>query len=348
MKGVLRPVLLCTGLLCLPLLAPGQEEDCLSRLDDAEVLFNSGIFEDIPALLNDCLESYSPENKQNAYRLIVLSQYLNDDVEEAEEIMLTLLKEYPEYRPAVNDLADFRFLYESFRVRKILELGVFTGPVFTQGHITEPYNPFQDQFVYSGKGPGISAGIHLGIPINPLISIGIQPAIRKYTFQLKHRKPVNGIYRIEQAEHHAEVRIPLFLRLTFLNGKQLQPYIKTGGALAHLFSAGTESRIERLDPETNEILNTSENIKRDHLAYRQNIYYYLGGGLGLKMNFNKYYLFIEGDYLHPMNNVMAPGANRFDQGNLWSNGWVDSDFRLSQATVRAGIVKSIYWIKKIR
>ena len=39
-----------------------------------------------------------------------------------------------------------------------------------------------------------------------------------------------------------------------------------------------------------EIINASDFIKRNHSDYRNQTYYYIYGGLGLRMNYNKFYL----------------------------------------------------------
>ena len=137
------------------------------------------------------------------------------------------------------------------------------------------------------------------------------------------------------------------VRFTFLKNR-FQPYVKVGGQVGYLLSVETESKLERLDPETGEIINPSETIKRDHSDYRERLNYYIGGGLGLRMNFNKFYLFAEADYYHPLNNMLASDQNRFEQSNLWSEAWVDSDFRIIHSSFRVGIARSLYSIKKIR
>ncbi|HEC44115.1 MAG TPA: PorT family protein [Bacteroides sp.] len=345
-KGLLRLTPLLTFLFCFSELI-GQESNCLERLDNAEILFNSGIFEDIPFLIEDCLESYSEENTKKAYRLIVLAYYMNDEVESAEISMKNLLLAYPEYRPSLGDQAEYLFVFESFKVRKVIDLGFMAGPIFTPGNLLEPFSPFQDRFLYASNLPGISAGVMINVPITSLFSISTEPTINRYAFQIQYDNPINEIYAIDQTETNIMLNIPLNVRFTFLNNR-FQPYVKFGGQMSLLLSVETESKLERLDPVTGEIINPSETIKRDHSIYRERLNYYVGGGLGLRMNFNKFYLFAEADYYHPLNNMLASDQNRFEQSNLWSEAWVDSDFRIIHAFFRVGIARSLYSIKKIR
>jgi hypothetical protein len=345
-KGLLRLTLLLSGLFCYTELI-GQEEDCLSRLNDAEILFNSGIFEEIPLFLEECLETFSEENTKKAYKLIILAYYMNDDVESAEIKMDQLLSTYPEYKPPVGAEAEFQFVYESFRVRKVMDLGFMVGPIFTPGSIIEPYSPFQDQFSYASGFPGITAGALINFPVNSFFSISTEPSISQYSFQIKYENAINGIYAIDQTERNTMFNIPLFARFTFFKN-QYQPYLKVGGELGLLLAAETESKLDRLNPETGEIIKASEKVKRDHSEFRDQLNYYIGGGLGLRINFNKFYLFAEADYYHPLTNMLAQGKNRFEQINLWSGAWIDSDFRILNSSFRVGISRSFYSIKKIR
>ena len=110
----------------------------------------------------------------------------------------------------------------------------------------------------------------------------------------------------------------------------------------------TESKIERLDPATGNIVYTKPGTQRDHIEFRNRLYYFLGGGAGLKLNFKKAYLFTEIDYHVSLNKTFKKGTNRYDQNNLWAQAWVDSDFGLNNISIRVGMAWSIYTIKKIR
>jgi len=228
-----------------------------------------------------------------------------------------------------------------------MDLGFMVGPIFTPGSIKEPYSPFQDQFSYASGFPGITAGALINFPVNSFFSISTEPSISQYSFQIKYENAINGIYAIDQTERNTMFNIPLFARFTFFKN-QYQPYLKVGGELGLLLAAETESKLDRLNPETGEIIKASEKVKRDHSEFRDQLNYYVGGGLGLRINFNKFYLFAEADYYHPLTNMLAQGKNRFEQINLWSGAWIDSDFRILNSSFRVGISRSFYSIKKIR
>jgi hypothetical protein len=321
-----------------------QDQDCLSKLDGAETLFNTGLFEEVPTLLEDCMELYEEADKKKAYRLIILSHYMNDNIAAAEENMYFLLKEFPDYKPVANELVDFQYIYNSFNVRRSLDLGISMGPAWTSGRIIEPFSPFSDPFTYRANGPGIFAAAYIDIPVSPLISINTEPGYLLAKYEIRYENTINGIYNIEQSETNSLLQLPVYAKVTFLES-QVQPYAKAGFMLSYMTGAKTQSRIESVGSTTGQIENT---IQRDHMEFRNTLYYCLGGGAGVKLNFKKSYLFTELDYQLSLNKTLKKGTNRYNQQNLWTHGWIDSDFGLMHISIRIGMAWSIYTIKKIR
>ncbi len=313
-----------------------QDQDCLSKLDGAATLFNTGLFEDVPALLENCMELYSETDKQKAYRLIILAHYMNDDVTAAEESMYFLLKEFPDFQPVAIDLVEFQYIFNSFSVRRSLDLGVSIGPAWTSGRIIEPFSPFSDKFTYRANGPGLFAAAYIDIPVNSLLSINTEPGYLLAKYEIHYKDAINGIYNIEQSETNSLIQLPVYAKVTFLEST-MQLYAKAGFMLGFMTGAKTQSNI-----------NTQPSIQRDHMEYRNRLYYFLGGGAGLKINFKKTYFFTEVDYHVSLNKTLKKGTNRYDQSNLWTQGWIDSDFGLNSLSIRVGMAWSIYTIKKIR
>ncbi len=348
MIKVFLKIILTTSLLVIVTAGSwAQDENCLSKLDGSQTLLNTGLFEEIPSLLEDCMDLYDEEDKKKAYRLIILAQYMNDDIESAEATMLSLLTEFPDFHPSVQDLTEFQFIFNSFSVNRSMDLGFSIGPSWTSGRIIEPYSPFQDKFTYRAAGPGLFIAASIDVPVNSLVSINSEPGFILPWYEIRYENAINGIYSIEQSETNSLIQLPVYAKFTFLESK-VQPYAKAGFMFGFLTGAKTQSKIERLDPATGQIIDATESIQRDHKEFRNQFYYFLGGGIGCKVNFHKYYIFTEVDYHISLNKTLKKGTNRYDQKNLWTQGWIDSDFGLSNISIRVGIARSIYKIKKIR
>ena len=335
-KEALKFILTTSFLVIVTTFAWAQEQDCLSKLDGAETLFNTGLFEEIPALLEDCMEFYGETDKKKAYRLIILAHYMNDDVTAAEESMYFLLREFPDFQPVAIDLVEFQYIFNSFSVRRSLDLGVTIGPAWTSGRIIEPFSPFSDKFSYRANGPGLFAAAYLDIPVSQLVSINTEPGYLLAKYEIHYKDAINGIYNITQSETSSLVQLPVYAKVTFLEST-MQLYAKGGFMLGFMTGAKTQSSI-----------NTQPSIQRDHMEYRNRLYYFLGGGAGLKINFKKAYIFTEVDYHVSLNKTLKEGTSRYDQTNLWTQGWIDSDFGLNNLSILVGMAWSIYTIKKIR
>jgi hypothetical protein len=345
-KLLLKIILSATLFFFATFVSRAQSQDCLTKLDGAETLFNNGIFEEVPPLLEDCMDLYSENDKKKAYRLIILAYYMNDDIPAAEESMYLLLKEFPDYKPAANDLVDFQYIYNSFEVRKSLDVGITLGPAWTDGRIIQPFSLFSQKFSYRPDGPGFFAAAYLDIPVNEVFSINTEPGYLLARYKIHYENLIDGIVRIDQSETNSLIQLPVYGKVTFLQG-QVQLYAKAGFMLGYMTSSKIQSNVERYNVQG--VLDySSETVRQDHLAFRNSLYYYLGGGAGMKLNFKKTYLFTEVDYHISLNKTLKAGTNRYDQPNLWTYAWIDSDFSLSHISVRVGIARSIYTIKKIR
>jgi hypothetical protein len=322
-----------------------QPTNCLQHLSDAESLFQTGIFEDIPDILEECLDSYQPPEKLKAMKLIVLSRYMNDDITGSEETMHILLKEFPLFKPDASDPVDFQFVYNTFRVQRLVDAGIFLGSETAWGIITEPWSPFTDEFNYAPGFPGYSLGAQINYHITKNLVLNSQPALSSYKFRIHYDSPINGILDLKQQEQQTIIELPLNIQAEFLKSR-IKPYVKLGGTIGFLMSSNTKSSIERYDPVNDKTIFTSGDIINDNKEYRNKLIFFAGGGIGMNVDFNKYRFFTELNYHQSLTEMLKKGTNRYDQVSLWTEGWYDSDFRINKVSLRVGFVKSFYWIRK--
>src|SRR4030042_3264942 len=338
------PLLLFALSLCLSFSVHSQPTHCLQRLADSESLFQTGIFEDIPDILEDCLRSYEQPEKLRALKLLVLSRYMNDDITGAEETMHQLLKEFPQFKPDINDPVDFQYIFHTFTVKRLISVGIFAGSETAWGIITEPWSPFADEYLYAPGFPGYAVGPQINFHITKNLVINSQPALSSYKFRIHYESPINGILDLKQQEQQMLIELPLNIQFEFLKSR-VKPYFKLGGTVGLLMSSHTKSNIERYDPVNNEITFTSGDIRNDNTEFRNNLFFFAGGGIGMNIELNKSRFFVEINYCQSLNEMLKKDAKRYDQSSLWTEGWFDSDFRINKASLRAGFVKSFYLIR---
>jgi hypothetical protein len=195
--------------------------------------------------------------------------------------------------------------------------------------------------------PGIIAGGYVNFIFSNTMALALQPAIRSYSFKIDYTESIEDVLQLSQTEKHTQLELPVYLQFTFFKNK-IQPFINLGFKAGYLVASETRGSMSRIDSENLQVLSSSVTYSRNNLAYRNRFNIYPGGALGVKINFNNIYIFGQADYHHSFKNVLKEDRNRFDQNNLWTEGWFDSDFRLAQASFRVGIVLGIYRIQKIR
>ena len=103
-----------------------QQTDCEETITRATEEFNNGHFYSIPAILNECLKSFSREQKQRAYLLLTQTYLLLDDPIGAEKSYLEVLRANPEF-VADPQLHAIDVVYLSKRYTAIPKFSVFVG-----------------------------------------------------------------------------------------------------------------------------------------------------------------------------------------------------------------------------
>jgi hypothetical protein len=125
----MKKLILCALLLLV--LYPfglGAQTSCSEQLRVAQRRYDEGLLDDIPKLLSGCLENgFSKEEKKNAYKLLIQTYLYSDETVKADETMVAFLKEFPEYKIAINDPKEFVLLHKSYRTEPIMNIELVGG-----------------------------------------------------------------------------------------------------------------------------------------------------------------------------------------------------------------------------
>src|SRR5512133_4345830 len=117
-----------------------SQQDCATKIQEAQRYYDQGIIEEIPSMLAPCMQDgFTRTQKIEAYKLIIMSYLFNENQFEAERTMLEFLKKYPEYEIMPNDPVEFVYLLESYRTASVFSFGVSGGFNLTDPRIIEPY-----------------------------------------------------------------------------------------------------------------------------------------------------------------------------------------------------------------
>jgi hypothetical protein len=313
-----------------------QEEDCAFKLREAQQLYDAGRIETVPDLLNSCIErGFNREERLSAYKLLILCQIYDDDLEAAHAGMLSFLKRYPEYELSTTDPDEFRYVFDQYRTRPVLDLGAFAGVNRTHGMISQPYSPFnlnREKPRYVSDGFGFQAGILMNFYATSRIQISLEPMYAQANFRLVYENSsVEGFGELDHFEQQSHLYLPVAGNYEFELG-QIRPYLGLGAQLGILFSSKTSS--------TEGIFTGPD---EDNLADRNQLNYWAFGRAGVKYKLSRGYFYLDLRYNMGLNKYLSGSERRFTQDNHnWVYMYQDSDFRLNNLLISLGYARSFY------
>jgi hypothetical protein len=320
--------------------AQAQEEDCAFKLRDAQQLYDAGRIENIPEMLQACLENgFTQEDRLSAFKLIILCQIYTDDLEKAHAGMLSFLKRYPEYELTTTDPDEFRYIFEQYRTRPILDIGAFAGVNLTHGLISQPFTPFNLDNAkpkYTSDGFGFQAGALFNFYASTRIQISLEPMYAQSNFQLVYeQEPIENI-TLDHYERQSYLYIPLSGTYEFIIGK-FRPYARLGFQMGLMFANSTST-----------ISGIFAGPDEDNLENRNQLNYWIFGGGGFKYKLNKSYFFVDLRYNVGLNQYLVSPDKRFTQPNHnWVYMYQDSDFRLNSFMISVGYARSFFNPKRV-
>jgi hypothetical protein len=164
---------------------------CTQELRRARTLYDDGKIHELPNALESCLKSgFSSEEKVEAYRLLTLAYIYLDEGEKADESMLALLHENPEYQPnEALDPSEYIQLYKTFRTWPIYRLGGKVGPNYTGANVwglASSHSNTNSNPSYTPK-LGFHVGFNFELPINKRLSLlsGISFANHRFQYEVE-------------------------------------------------------------------------------------------------------------------------------------------------------------------
>ncbi len=325
-----------------------SQDECGSKIQEAQKFYDQGMIEDIPKMLAPCMaEGFTRVQRIEAYKLIVLSYLFDDNQFEAEKTMLEFLKKNPEYEIMPNDPVEFVYLFESYRTTSVFSFGFTAGFSLSDPRIIVPYSVF-DMSNVSLKNtmkPGFQVGIGIGryISRKMFFNVEFNFAENQYSFTDKIIVPLSGndgISSVTYSERLYKAEIPLSVAYEF-NAKKVHYFIRTGFSVGRITGvSGVASRkyTEEMPATTGEAMNMQD--------YRYNMMYGAIVGTGIRYKVPRGVITVEFRANIGLNNLVIP-ENRFNlQQQIFKSYYMDDDFSLNVFSLSAGYYFSFYKPKK--
>jgi hypothetical protein len=345
--------------------------DCTYLLADAREAYEAGMVELVPELLLECIETngLSGEPRREAYKLVINSFLFDYRSAEADSLMDDFIMDFPGYRSENSDSQEFAFLLNAhlravgidpdlppadtvttdaggisaFR-QKIMffsrgdgvvgnSLGFKVGGSCTIPLTIEGYSvgdPAEDEGKF-GPLPGTMFGAEVNLALNHRLelSIGLLYGISRLSYSATPLTSVS--YRYVEAQHLLELPVAIIYKLNPEN-PDISYYLRGGvlpGYLLYASGKGTRSSDSSLD----EVIVERTDITDSRRPFNFDIL--VGGGFRIPLNNAFFYVEASANYGILNSNREE---NRYVNNDLtWGLYHVDSDFRVHQFSICAGI-----------
>jgi hypothetical protein len=352
----------------IPRFAWSQQTDCEATITRATDEFNAGHFYSIPAILNECLNSFSREQKQRAYLLLTQTYLLLDDPIGAEKSYLEILRANPEF-VADDQLHPIDVVYLSKRYTATPKFSLFVGG----GSNVSPMRVIYDLNIMDPKSKKYTfrPGYHFGVG-------------GEYSFDdhIRFRLELNYLhttYKAQALDYSGKDTKALIDRQTWLNlpiyvgyadnAGPYRPYLYAGYSFSRLFGDNASIAIAKVtttvdqddvakeQSESFPVESPDFKFKMRRTDLNQSLIF--GGGVKYKLGLD--FLFVDARYSVGLKNIVRPEAALGDYSyDQVSDQWVfsfspgseyahrDDYLRLDNIALTIGYIHPLYQPRELK
>lgn len=318
-------------------------QDCAVNLRNAENRFNSGLVEEVPELLESCLESgFTPADQISAYKLIIRSYMLDDKTDMAEQMMLEFLKRNPEYEISPTDNADFIYLFNKFNVKPVIQLGVHGGVnlSYLLGIEEQSLSGNPSEADYANDNFTLTVGASVKFKLNERLELGMELNYSETSFI--YTEEFLSYAKVEYSEKQRRLEAPVNVYYSFLSRGNFVPYVKGGLGVALNLSTVGQSTFTNLDGNN---LFERAGGNENRVAYRKQLDMLVTAGFGCKYKLPSGFAFVDVGTSLGIRNQTVPGVSS-DLEHYYF--YTDDKFRLNTMRFSAGYIFILYKPERIQ
>jgi hypothetical protein len=350
-SGIIIATLLVAGFQLLINTSLYGQDDCSSKIKEAQKYYDQGMIDEIPQMLAPCMaDGFTRGQKIEAYKLIILSYLFNDNQYEAEKTMIEFLKKYPEYEIMPNDPVEFVYLFESYRTTSVFSFGLTAGFNLTDPRIIEPFTTFDlnTAVLKNTVKPGFQLGVGVGSYISRkmLLNMEFCFAANQYKFsdeiRIVRSGKLIGINSVTYTEKLYKAEFPISLAYE-INIKKVHYFVRAGFSAAKI--TGVSGRpLRKYAEDLPPVPGENQNIN----YYRKNMLYSGIIGTGIRYKVPRGVITVDLRATLGINNIVR-ADKRYDNKELSTRfHYLDDDFSLNTISLSAGYYFSFYKPKKQR
>ena len=353
------PSFILTAAFLLILSSPvlGQGNSCAFTLKEAQRLYQQGLIEKIPSLLSPCLQSgFSRQERQDAYKLILLCYLFDDNQKAADSAMLQFLKKYPEYEINPTDPKEFAYLFDTYKSLPILSIGVIGGitiPQFFVKQSNSTNNLSQTNRSYKKYGSSYQIGLQFNTYLAENYELGLEALYTSASFRtIDNVKLFDSINETRTySETQSRFEIPVFVRYNYPLTKTLIPYAFLG--ISPFYTMSASASVTRMYYTATATDNSSNfNVLPMRNRFGMSVF----GGIGLKYHISRGFIFFDlkyqMDFTSQLNQSYVDSQlNSNPTGSqlnklIWTYNSLTDNFRFNKLSISLGYSFIFYHPKK--
>jgi len=322
---------------------------CTQTLRQARTVYDEGRIHELPSLLESCLKKgFTQEERTEAYRLLILSYIYLDEPTKADETMLALLRDNPEFQinPAA-DPAELINLYATFRTKPIFLFGLKLEANYTLVNVIESYGLHNLNDSQGEYTPNFGFGGSLIIEKEFIERITgrfeASFVVNSFTYSNSYlsESSSENIAAPEAIETQSWLGASILGQYRLLASSGWNPYVTIGPTVNYLFAddLAAETAVSGGEQAT----GTSLDLKGDK-EMRKNLNFMISAGAGVKKKVGKLYFIASARYSYGLFNITE---KHYDNELSLKYGMALNDISTSYATISLGLLFQQFSPKKL-
>ncbi len=322
---------------------------CPQILRQARTVYDEGRIQELPSLLASCIESgFTKEERTEAYRLLILSYIYLDEPDKADDTMLALLKDNPEFQiNEASDPAELINLYGTFRTKPIFMWGAKLDITYTFVNVINSYATYDQTTTFGEYTPeiGIGGSIVVEKEFKNRLTGRFEASLttHKFTYTSTFLNTPNdplGIVTPELIETQTWLGGSLLGQYEFLKRSSWKPYVTIGPSIYYMISddLSAETAVDGGEQATGTSLDLVEKEMRTKINLM------VSAGLGIKKKFGTLYFIANARYSYGLVNITE---KHFNNELTLKYGAALNDISTGIATFSVGILLPQFSPKKL-
>ncbi|MCX6256049.1 MAG: outer membrane beta-barrel protein [Bacteroidia bacterium] len=278
-------------LLFLPVIGYSQEVgSCAEKLATAQSLFDKGQVEQVADIIKECMKSgFNREESLSAYKLLIQTYLFEDKLEKADSAMLDFLKKNPEYQLSPTDHSSFVHLFNSFKVKPVVQISVHLGTNLPFLTFIDPVtvSSLPGKSVYSSTAINLFVSAEAKFALNKKIELNFETGYSQMAFT--NVEEFMGIGSINYTETQKRLELPVSATYNITTFGKFTPYGRIGFGPA--LTLGTTAKTSFIPGDINGTPLTGSDI--DRKDSRISIDLFTQAGAGIKFKTRGGYIIVE-------------------------------------------------------